>query len=145
MEEFIWPAVQANAVYEDRYLLGTALARPCIARGLVEVAQKEGARHVAHGATGKVRGAGGQGVLGGGGGLAACLAQTWVLGGSPWVLGVLCGCSVGAGGDCRAQPHCDTSFWVFPCSISVPSAWRRAGSFVLQARVPSRSETPHFQ
>ncbi|NWZ20060.1 ASSY synthase, partial [Asarcornis scutulata] len=53
VEEFIWPAVQANAVYEDRYLLGTALARPCIARGLVEVAQKEGAQHVAHGATGK--------------------------------------------------------------------------------------------
>lgn len=64
VEEFIWPAVQANAVYEDRYLLGTALARPCIARGLVGVAQKEGARHVAHGATGKVRGAGGCGVLG---------------------------------------------------------------------------------
>uniref|UniRef100_U3ITA4 Argininosuccinate synthase n=1 Tax=Anas platyrhynchos platyrhynchos TaxID=8840 RepID=U3ITA4_ANAPP len=53
VEEFIWPAVQANAVYEDRYLLGTALARPCIAQGLVEVAQKEGAQHVAHGATGK--------------------------------------------------------------------------------------------
>lgn len=58
MEEFIWPAVQANALYEDRYLLGTALARPCIARRLVEVAQREGAQHVAHGATGKVRGAG---------------------------------------------------------------------------------------
>lgn len=143
MEEFIWPAVQANAVYEDRYLLGTALARPCIARGLVEVAQKEGARHVAHGATGKVRGAGGRGVLGGG---AGCLSGPDVGAGGFSVgaggaLGVLCGCR----GDCRAQPHCDTSFWVFPCSISVPSAWRRAGSFVLQARVPSRSETPHFQ
>jgi argininosuccinate synthase len=32
VEEFIWPAIQANATYEDRYLLGTALARPCIAR-----------------------------------------------------------------------------------------------------------------
>ncbi|NXW86283.1 ASSY synthase, partial [Alopecoenas beccarii] len=53
VEEFIWPAVQANAVYEDRYLLGTALARPCIARGLVDVAQREGAQYVAHGATGK--------------------------------------------------------------------------------------------
>ncbi|XP_005146299.2 argininosuccinate synthase [Melopsittacus undulatus] len=53
VEQFIWPAVQANALYEDRYLLGTALARPCIARGLVEVAQREGAQHVAHGATGK--------------------------------------------------------------------------------------------
>lgn len=56
VEEFIWPAVQANALYEDRYLLGTALARPCIARRLVEIAQREGAQHVAHGATGKVRG-----------------------------------------------------------------------------------------
>uniref|UniRef100_A0ACB8F0B4 Adenylosuccinate synthetase n=1 Tax=Sphaerodactylus townsendi TaxID=933632 RepID=A0ACB8F0B4_9SAUR len=54
VEEFIWPAVQANAIYEDRYLLGTALARPCIARKQIEVAQKEGAQHVSHGATGKV-------------------------------------------------------------------------------------------
>uniref|UniRef100_A0A8C3NNS4 Argininosuccinate synthase n=1 Tax=Cyanoderma ruficeps TaxID=181631 RepID=A0A8C3NNS4_9PASS len=53
VEQFIWPAVQANALYEDRYLLGTALARPCIARRLVEIAQHEGAQHVAHGATGK--------------------------------------------------------------------------------------------
>ncbi|NWH88718.1 ASSY synthase, partial [Aegithalos caudatus] len=53
VEQFIWPAVQANALYEDRYLLGTALARPCIARSLVEIAQREGAQHVAHGATGK--------------------------------------------------------------------------------------------
>ncbi|NWY69606.1 ASSY synthase, partial [Erithacus rubecula] len=53
VERFIWPAVQANALYEDRYLLGTALARPCIAHKLVEIAQREGAQHVAHGATGK--------------------------------------------------------------------------------------------
>ncbi|NWQ62480.1 ASSY synthase, partial [Neopipo cinnamomea] len=53
VEEFIWPAVQANALYEDRYLLGTALARPCIARKQVEIAQREGAHYVAHGATGK--------------------------------------------------------------------------------------------
>ncbi|NXG50309.1 ASSY synthase, partial [Psilopogon haemacephalus] len=53
VEEFVWAAVQANALYEERYLLGTALARPCIARGLVGVAQREGAQHVAHGATGK--------------------------------------------------------------------------------------------
>ncbi|NXT77614.1 ASSY synthase, partial [Zapornia atra] len=53
VEEFIWPAVQANALYEDRYLLGTALARPCIARKLVAIAQREGAQCVAHGATGK--------------------------------------------------------------------------------------------
>lgn len=56
VEEFIWPAVQANALYEDRYLLGTALARPCIARRLVLIAKERGARYIAHGATGKVRG-----------------------------------------------------------------------------------------
>ncbi|NXP61831.1 ASSY synthase, partial [Chloropsis cyanopogon] len=53
VEEFIWPAVQAGALYEDRYLLGTALARPCIARGLVGTAQREAAPYIAHGATGK--------------------------------------------------------------------------------------------
>ncbi|KAM4662544.1 argininosuccinate synthase isoform 1-T2 [Discoglossus pictus] len=53
LEEFIWPAVQANAIYEDRYLLGTSLARPCIARKQVEIAKKEGAKYVSHGATGK--------------------------------------------------------------------------------------------
>ncbi|EMP34678.1 Far upstream element-binding protein 3 [Chelonia mydas] len=53
VEEFIWLAVQANALYEDRYLLGTSLARPCIARKQVEIAQKEGAQFVSHGATGK--------------------------------------------------------------------------------------------
>ncbi|XP_050410912.1 argininosuccinate synthase-like [Patella vulgata] len=53
VEEFIWPAVQANAVYEDRYLLGTALARPLIAREMVKVAKEVGASYVAHGATGK--------------------------------------------------------------------------------------------
>lgn len=53
VEDFIWPSVQANAVYEDRYLLGTAIARPCIARRQVEIARKEGAEYVSHGATGK--------------------------------------------------------------------------------------------
>uniref|UniRef100_A0A8D3CY88 Argininosuccinate synthase n=1 Tax=Scophthalmus maximus TaxID=52904 RepID=A0A8D3CY88_SCOMX len=53
VEDFIWPAVQANAVYEDRYLLGTAIARPCIARRQVEIARREGAQFVSHGATGK--------------------------------------------------------------------------------------------
>uniref|UniRef100_H2Z3Y5 Argininosuccinate synthase n=1 Tax=Ciona savignyi TaxID=51511 RepID=H2Z3Y5_CIOSA len=53
VEEFIWPAVQANARYEERYLLGTALARPCIARKLIEVAKKESATYISHGATGK--------------------------------------------------------------------------------------------
>uniref|UniRef100_A0AAQ5ZLE5 Argininosuccinate synthase n=1 Tax=Amphiprion ocellaris TaxID=80972 RepID=A0AAQ5ZLE5_AMPOC len=53
VEDFIWPAVQANAVYEDRYPLGTAVARPCIAHRQVEIARREGAQFVSHGATGK--------------------------------------------------------------------------------------------
>ncbi|MGH0146061.1 UNVERIFIED_CONTAM: hypothetical protein FKN15_007604 [Acipenser sinensis] len=53
VEEFIWPSVQANAIYEDRYLLGTSIARPCIARRQVEIAKREGAQYVSHGATGK--------------------------------------------------------------------------------------------
>lgn len=51
--DYIWPAIQASAVYEDRYLLGTALARPCIARALVSAAQRERAQYISHGATGK--------------------------------------------------------------------------------------------
>jgi len=51
--EFIFPAIAGNAVYENRYLLGTSLARPVIARRQVEVALKEGATALAHGATGK--------------------------------------------------------------------------------------------
>ena len=51
--DFIFPAVAGNAVYENRYLLGTALARPLIARRQVEVAREHGATAVAHGATGK--------------------------------------------------------------------------------------------
>uniref|UniRef100_A0A4W4GIC9 Argininosuccinate synthase n=1 Tax=Electrophorus electricus TaxID=8005 RepID=A0A4W4GIC9_ELEEL len=54
VEEFIWPSVQASAIYEDRYLLGTSIARPCIARRQVQIAQKECAQFVSHGATGKV-------------------------------------------------------------------------------------------
>ncbi|KAJ8260638.1 hypothetical protein COCON_G00163610 [Conger conger] len=53
VEQFIWPAVQANAIYEDRYLLGSSLARPCIARRQVQIARQEGAQFVSHGATGK--------------------------------------------------------------------------------------------
>ncbi|KAK9392305.1 Neuronal calcium sensor 1 [Crotalus adamanteus] len=53
VEEFIWPAVQAGALYEDRYLLGTSLARPCIARKQMEITLREGAQFVSHGATGK--------------------------------------------------------------------------------------------
>lgn len=51
--EFIFPAIKANAVYEGKYLLGTSLARPIIAKGQVEVAKKEKTHIVAHGATGK--------------------------------------------------------------------------------------------
>jgi argininosuccinate synthase len=51
--DFIFPALAANAVYESRYLLGTALARPLIARRQVEVALEHDATHVGHGATGK--------------------------------------------------------------------------------------------
>ncbi|KAK3785781.1 hypothetical protein RRG08_031016 [Elysia crispata] len=51
--DYIWPAIQGNAMYEDRYLLGTALARPLIAKAMVKVAVEEGAQFVSHGATGK--------------------------------------------------------------------------------------------
>jgi len=50
---FVWPALQAGAIYEGQYPLATALARPLIARLLVEVAHAEGAMAVAHGCTGK--------------------------------------------------------------------------------------------
>ena len=53
VSDFIFPAIRGNAVYEGRYLLGTALARPLIARKQVEIAEAEGAGWVAHGATGK--------------------------------------------------------------------------------------------
>ena len=51
--DFIVPCVQAHAVYENKYLLGTSMARPVIAKKLVEIARKEGAAAVCHGATGK--------------------------------------------------------------------------------------------
>ncbi|MEW6722163.1 MAG: argininosuccinate synthase [Candidatus Micrarchaeota archaeon] len=51
--DFIFPAIKANAIYEGRYLLGTSLARPLIAKGQMEVAAKENAEYVSHGATGK--------------------------------------------------------------------------------------------
>ncbi len=51
--DFIFPAIAGNAVYENRYLLGTSLARPLIARRQVEIALDEHAPYVAHGATGK--------------------------------------------------------------------------------------------
>ena len=52
-EDFIVPCLQANAVYENKYLLGTSMARPLIAKKLVEIARKEGATTICHGATGK--------------------------------------------------------------------------------------------
>ncbi|MEX2583250.1 MAG: argininosuccinate synthase [Gemmatimonadota bacterium] len=51
--DFIYPAIAGNAVYENRYLLGTSLARPVIAKRQVEIAARENASFVAHGATGK--------------------------------------------------------------------------------------------
>ena len=52
-EDFIMPCVQAGAVYENKYLLGTSMTRPVIAKRLVEIARKEGAVAICHGATGK--------------------------------------------------------------------------------------------
>ena len=52
-DDYIVPCVQAGAVYENKYLLGTSMARPLIAKKLVEVARKEGATAICHGATGK--------------------------------------------------------------------------------------------
>jgi argininosuccinate synthase len=51
--DYIFPAVKANAIYENRYLLGTSLARPLIAKKQIEIAAKENAHYVSHGATGK--------------------------------------------------------------------------------------------
>jgi argininosuccinate synthase len=51
--DFIFPAIKANAIYENRYLLGTSLARPCIARRQIQIAEQEGCTAVSHGATGK--------------------------------------------------------------------------------------------
>lgn len=51
--DYIFPAIKANAIYEGRYLLGTALARPIIAKRHIEIAQKENAQYVSHGSTGK--------------------------------------------------------------------------------------------
>ena len=52
-DEYIVPCVWAHAVYENKYLLGTSMARPVIAKKLVEIARKEGATAICHGATGK--------------------------------------------------------------------------------------------
>src|SRR5512135_346678 len=51
--DFIFPMVQAGAIYENQYFLGTSIARPLIAKGMIEIALKEKADAIAHGATGK--------------------------------------------------------------------------------------------
>ena len=53
VDNYIMPCVKADAVYENKYLLGTSMARPAIAKKLVEIARKEGAVAICHGATGK--------------------------------------------------------------------------------------------
>ena len=52
-DEYVAPCIQAHAVYENKYLIGTSMARPLIAKKLVEIARKEGAVAICHGATGK--------------------------------------------------------------------------------------------
>ena len=53
VKDFVFPIIRSGAVYEGEYLLGTSCARPLIAKALVEIAKKEGAEYIAHGATGK--------------------------------------------------------------------------------------------
>ncbi len=52
-KDFIYPMIQAEAIYEGQYLLGTSIARPCISEGMVKAAREHGATAIAHGATGK--------------------------------------------------------------------------------------------
>lgn len=52
-KDFIYPMLRANTLYENQYFLGTSIARPLIAKAQIEIARREGATHVAHGATGK--------------------------------------------------------------------------------------------
>lgn len=53
VEDYLWPTLQSQAVYEGKYLLGTSIARPVIAKKVIEIAKKEGADAVCHGSTGK--------------------------------------------------------------------------------------------
>ena len=53
VRDFVFPMLRANAVYEGDYLLGTSIARPLIAKRLVEIAEQTGAKAISHGATGK--------------------------------------------------------------------------------------------
>ena len=51
--DYIWPTLKAGAIYEGQYMLGTSMARPLMAKKLVEIAEKEEAFYIAHGCTGK--------------------------------------------------------------------------------------------
>ncbi|XP_017769335.1 PREDICTED: argininosuccinate synthase [Nicrophorus vespilloides] len=53
VNDYVWPAIRSGLIYENRYLLGTSLARPCISVGLMKCAQANGAQYISHGATGK--------------------------------------------------------------------------------------------
>lgn len=53
VKNYVFPVIRSNAIYESRYLLGTSMARPCIAKTQVALAVKEGCKYVAHGSTGK--------------------------------------------------------------------------------------------
>jgi len=53
VKDYVFPMFRANAIYEGEYLLGTSIARPLIAKKLVEIANEKGAQAVSHGATGK--------------------------------------------------------------------------------------------
>lgn len=53
VENYVFEAIKSNAIYEGRYLLGTSIARPCIAKEMIRIATEEGATYIAHGATGK--------------------------------------------------------------------------------------------
>jgi len=53
VENYVFEAIKCNAIYEGRYLLGTSIARPCIAKEMIRIANEEGATFIAHGATGK--------------------------------------------------------------------------------------------
>ena len=53
VKDFVWPVIKAGSKYEGKYRLGTSVARPLIAKALVDVAKKEGAQYICHGATGK--------------------------------------------------------------------------------------------
>lgn len=53
LEDYVFKGIKANAIYEDKYMLGTSYARPLMAKKLVEIAHKEGAKFICHGCTGK--------------------------------------------------------------------------------------------